>query len=46
LIATVSVSPSGIELGHRTGRRIEYDARLLAGRVLAAVGIVIAARFI
>jgi manganese efflux pump family protein len=44
IIAAVSVIASliGLELGHRIGRRIEYDAGLLGGGVLAAVGVAIA----
>jgi putative Mn2+ efflux pump MntP len=44
IIAAVSVTASliGLELGHRIGRRIEYDAGLLGGGVLAAVGVAIA----
>jgi manganese efflux pump family protein len=48
IIAAISVTASliALELGHRIGRRIKYDAGLLGGGVLAAVGIAIAAGLI
>lgn len=45
VIAAISVTITiiGLELGHRIGRQIEYDAGMLSGSVLAAVGLAITA---
>ena len=43
-IAVVSIAMSliGLELGDRLGARVEHNSELLAGMVLAGVGVAIA----
>lgn len=40
---SVTVTIIGLEVGHRIGRQIEYDAGMLGGSVLAALGLPITA---